>query len=120
MSELNIKHTPGPWFLSPDRPESTDENDERSITDDQEGHGCVIARVWPLGLDFDEDGTGSRDANARLIAAAPDLLAACIRAKGFVESWGKKLGDWDIVDQNTINAINAAIEKATGVIGGAQ
>lgn len=49
--------------------------------------------------------------NAKLRADCAVMVMALERAKGFVDSWGKKLGDWDQVDQNTINAINAAITK---------
>ncbi len=79
-----------------------------------------VLRVWDAegtmigGIHEDEWDDETVSEHARLIAAAPDLLAACERAKGFVDSWGKQLGDWDVVDQNTINAINAALKKARG------
>ncbi|MFO0447419.1 MAG: hypothetical protein ACK52I_01800 [Pseudomonadota bacterium] len=55
MSET--KHTPGPWKRS-----------YRNIT----ANGVIVARVLPA-----EGGPEQEAANARLIAAAPDLLAAC-------------------------------------------
>lgn len=93
-----MAHTPGPWWLRP--------------THD---HGKYILGSSSAGSEHAVAECHSGDDNARLIAAAPDLLAACERAKGFVESWEKQLGDWDEVDQNTINAINAAIAKARGI-----
>mgnify|MGYP006357519355 CR=1 FL=1 len=59
------KHTPGPWAISPtSRPET-----EFSVADTS---GMIICR-------FDRwicDAEPEQDANARLIAAAPELLAA--------------------------------------------
>lgn len=100
--------TPGPWHLSDER----HDGDERMIHDDFDGHGCVIACVWPLGADFDNDGHGSRDANARLIAAAPELLAACEAA---FEQW--YIGDDDENREEAYAAqslLRGAIAKATG------
>jgi hypothetical protein len=46
-----------------------------------------------------------RDANARLIAAAPELLGALLRVRGHVLSSG---------DEHAISQLDAAIAKATG------
>lgn len=54
-----IKHTPGPWTL---------EIDTVFIGDK--------IRVQPVRYHMDAEGI----ANARLIAAAPDLLAACLQS----------------------------------------
>ncbi len=56
-------HTPGPWYIDADEPEAKG----IPITN---GAG-FIADVGTLGPSDDED-----RANARLVAAAPDLLAA--------------------------------------------
>jgi hypothetical protein len=62
------EHTPGPWIPSASR---VNANNDESI--------CWIA---PL---VGHDVCGDREiANARLIAAAPDLLAAC---RAVVERW---------------------------------
>ena len=62
-----------------------------------------------------EPGNGTepceRDANARLIAAAPDLLAACIA----VRDGREEREEWEGWDENLSKAIalvNAAIAKA--------
>lgn len=80
MSELEKRHTPGPWkhvpreddegFMSFDGP-----NGETIVG----GCGCCCS---PFGNSADSGHTYYRPteedrANARLIAAAPDLLAAC-------------------------------------------
>ncbi|EHP94919.1 hypothetical protein [Methylorubrum extorquens] len=71
---MAAKHTPGPWFVGSQndalfiinrapRPSTDDINPNHDAT--------AIAKTFYLGPDG-----GSEDANARLMAAAPDLLAA--------------------------------------------
>ena len=57
----NAKHTPGPWVTTP------------------EPNGIewgVDAGKWGIATCAAEPGDGTTEANARLIASAPDLLAA--------------------------------------------
>lgn len=61
------KHTPGPWFIPTP---SQDAFGDYVIQSGANGGYGVIATTNPKGID-------RPDANARLIAAAPDLLAAC-------------------------------------------
>lgn len=57
------KHTPGPWIASPANPE-----DRTFVTDQNDKLVCFVESG---------DGDNHKDfANARLIAAAPDLLKA--------------------------------------------
>jgi hypothetical protein len=58
---MNAKHTPGPWRIWKDM----DPKEPRQITGPSQDFICVI----------DEANTND-DANARLIAAAPELLEA--------------------------------------------
>jgi hypothetical protein len=83
---MNTQHTPGPWRVS--------------------GKATINAgRSWIASVS-----TSNRDANARLIAAAPDLLAAAQGALNYIENTESELGitlysgDW----------LRAAIAKATG------
>ena len=66
MSETP-KHTPGPWYASGSYIEKT-----------PSGHRFTIAEVFRHNV-------GQCKANARLIAAAPDLLAACELALTLLE-----------------------------------
>ena len=70
--ENNSKHTPGPWSL-----ERAESNRVMHFDDDSQTHYRHVAYC---GSDWDTGRTGERDkedtANARLIASAPDLLAA--------------------------------------------
>jgi hypothetical protein len=88
-------HTPGPWIFS------------------NNGHGgsaVMASNHRILGYNLE-------DANARLIAAAPDLLAA---AKGLVEAYHNSIHGRATFSQATkladaIDAARAAIAKAEGV-----
>lgn len=87
MSER--KHTPGPWRISG---HSEDSPEKLSVED---GYGYFIAEV-DFGL--------AQKANARLIAAAPELLE-------FAEEWLCMQGS----DENYMTAkARAAIAKAKG------
>ena len=103
MKNTEQKHTPGPW-------QQGDANGERNIyAADQ----TVICRmeVW-RGSDADE-----ADANAALIASAPELLAALSR---LVREAGYESGEAEptIHDLSASRAAfdeaRAAISKATG------
>ena len=86
------KHTPGPWDAIPDCPE--------------EGHGdwYVVAE------NEDVLSRGSSRDDARLIAAAPDLLAA-LKAMSEYMAYAEILGEDKAVFKNA----RAAIAKAEGV-----
>lgn len=58
---MTTKHTPRPWILN---------DDENTIRRED---GVIIAAVYDLREDYDGE---QEEANASLIAAAPDLLAA--------------------------------------------
>lgn len=105
------KQTPGPWSLFIDRKSKT-----ISIDIGAEPTGrrpCVIG--WS-GFDSCDLPFGSRVANARLIAAAPDLLEA-LQAE---QEWrardevGAIDPEWDY-ERMVGDKRRAAIAKATGV-----
>ena len=66
------EHTPGPWIYD-HAPDNQTSDDTYSIY--SESHDGTLADVYPW---YDADGKPTVDvtANARLIAASPDLLAA--------------------------------------------
>ncbi len=98
MSTEKIKHTPGPWLIarSSTRQENgwniTGENEWKVYPEDKRRAICSV-NCPPIQV------------NARLISAAPDMLAALKLVKehdrGQITG-----GDWDM--------INAAIAKAQG------
>jgi hypothetical protein len=98
----HTKHTPGPWTVNGDHvsplrpvtvPNGKDERGNRLQRAEQQAKGIPIARVM---FHDHEDGA----ANARLIAAAPELLAA-------LRDMLEQRGDYLATAQH-------AIAKATG------
>lgn len=72
---MNEKHTPGPWTFALDA-------HGRGIV---MGNGCWVATTWTVA----DDDTSARfpaEANARLIAASPALLAACKGLLSFIDN----------------------------------
>jgi hypothetical protein len=102
-------HTPGPWGVSAE----LHNRDERFILSDGEG-GPVIAAVWPMGEDFDGTDDGTREANARLVAAAPELFEALRATSDDLADLSGLLADRHAVVLNTIrDRIDAALAKVT-------
>lgn len=89
---MKTKHTPGPWYLSLMTGfVYNNENLEKLICTTESGPDCYKF-------------TDEQLANARLIAAAPELLDACLAA------------DWNSLDipESVRDKLTAAIAKATG------
>lgn len=143
------KHTPGPWFIWQELAMQREGCDPEEITDELfydhdhsiyagipkectrgrlKGHTAHICDVDADNYDFDDDEDVSRAtalANARLIAAAPELLEALRMwmgihetPAGFEGKCGKAL-DAAISAQRlridaAANAARAAIAKSTG------
>jgi len=115
-----MNHTPGPWWVEPE--EASDRRGLAICAED-----AVIATITP-----DEGGPFPLDnldrANARLMAAAPDLLAACEQATAFIwnelnENPDKKDMDGSIMDRliNLQTDILATIAKTKeGKVNGLQ
>ena len=101
-------HTPGPWRIT----------DRYGVLTDQVGiDGRTVCTVWarqqghrPSGVDTEPWPEG--EANARLIAAAPELLDA-LRAA--VDLYGKPGGPWNVPGSvgTWIEQARAAIAAAT-------
>lgn len=65
------KHTPGPWYVGSGMYEGRNIYSTASVTD---GEGFTYQ---PVVATAEDNEVACWDANARLIAAAPDLLEAC-------------------------------------------
>lgn len=102
-----VKHTPGPWVVKPEKEDDT----YLRIRGQALGHRFKIAKVLcPANEDFEQLISEWREtqANARLIAAAPDLLEALQLCLARLEPAMTEL-EFEAVD-----AARAAIAKATG------
>ena len=96
-----MKHTPGPWERWDDGIKSI-------------GDSIDICRVYAVPADDSTQyGSGESDANARLIAAAPDLLESCVELekayRELLEAYGEAFG-WGYLPADTAAE---AIAKAT-------
>lgn len=95
-AQLDFRHTPGPWVCYADLP-SVDPN-WHIVTN--------ASRMRVLANVHIEPGNAVDEANARLITAAPELLAAC----RYIVEAGEN-GD----EVTAIAKARAAIAKATGI-----
>lgn len=108
------RHTAGPWIGQGER------GSYRNVTTSKgEGEGECVARV-DLVIEQDESGRWRpnhevTEANARLIAAAPELLEACreLREHGVSELQAQQLSEDSILGQ-ILKQADAAIAKAEG------
>jgi hypothetical protein len=89
----DTQHTPGPWFATPG-------NYAVYVKDAYGDQGDLVCALSGYGSNY-----RLRAANARLIAAAPDLLEACQRA--LAEAVADDQDEW-------FANMRAAIAKATG------
>lgn len=97
------KHTPGPWFISNRNPLRVIESGPRMAS---------IAKCGiKLGVDADEEAA----ANARLIAAAPDMLEVLREAELVLAEKLRRLGA-DPQVSPTYNRIRDVIVKAKGEV----
>lgn len=86
---MSTKHTPGPWSIDPKRALRVVDSDDQTIG--SFGASDMIRDSW--------------EANARLCAAAPDLLEALEELRGAVI-------DLDQDEEGSVNLCEAAIRKA--------
>ena len=107
------KHTPGPWFV-PDQTYArnlTVEVDDGIACPGSGGAMSYTTDVCVLGW----NGTPEWDANARLIAAAPDMLEACqIISDCASSAKGMTAAQVRIALDMAANTARAAIARATG------
>ena len=109
-----LKHTPGPWGVCPDPGadcgECGESQEEAFLVGPQMPTGVGVRTGLAVVLVDD-----NAEANAMLMAAAPDLLAACqLWDQGFTD--GEQFTEeqfWKWVNDNR-RAARAAIAKALG------
>ena len=98
---MDIKHTPGPWAVF-----QNDSDEERLDINSlhPSGKGAFFVAETIGGL-----ADGEMEANARLIAAAPDLLQACEQAEHWLDH-----DDGSAEPAEMLRVLRAAIAKANG------
>ncbi len=97
---MQTTHTQGEWAF-----------DDNEIYSESTDHGAAICTMNTTSAHFTEEEV---KANARLIAAAPDLLIALQRLVQFVE-WRQDfiVEDHELGEQNQYSEALTAIQKAT-------
>ena len=98
---MTTKFTPGPWYVGSGTYEGRNIYSVASVTDDE---GFTYQ---PIVASAEDDGIDCWDANARLIAAAPDLLEALKWMVLRTEEGGYS-------DGKCLEEARAAIARATG------
>lgn len=108
MTMSKQTHTPGPWQ------KESDGAGEFGIHAD-------AGRTWKFVAMVTANGQGSAvvteaeaEANARLVAAAPELLAACELALAYMERHSVPAPEYVTARANDLNILRAAIAKAGG------
>jgi len=99
-----MKHTPGPWAFSNDK--------DYVVEAFKEGSPYSICKY-----DVNSDSEAEDLANANLIAAAPDLLAACKSAVGIILERLNFIEQTYGLEQDKeayLRELESAIRKATG------
>lgn len=97
-----MKHTPGPWTL---------EYDYSLVMPAKDGNHIVTA--GPIGPD--ESSREEKRANARLIAASPELLEILIELVRLIEYPKRSLidRDGDMIQKPSLKKAKKSIQKAT-------
>ena len=107
---MSEQFTPGPWQVLAES--------DYSIIHVHEEQGGSFSSIATASFDLLG---GDTEANAHLIAAAPELYAACERAQDLIEAWMngliKQVGiEWESPDEHppALRLIRAALAKARG------
>ena len=107
---MNTKHTPGPWSYEWSDYGGYDCMWSVHTVDGPDGEEIAqMHAMHPLTHDRDE----TQEANARLIAAAPEMLAALEHVRGEIGAW-KNEPECNCEDCVMLRPVYAAIAKATG------
>lgn len=107
------KHTPGPWLAKC--------QDNSSFIYEKESYDKGNAdKLLALVYSYSNSSIGpdrkERNANARLIAAAPELLEALKHAKASMENWCNEQGTLPAFRDVILSPVIKAIAKAEGEI----
>jgi len=110
---MNTPHTPGPWNAETNRSPLTITRELARLPKTQGGHR-QFREIGEVYVTDKGDGAPEDFANAQLIAAAPELLAAlrCLLARA--NSLDQSATQEGLQNCDAIASARAAIAKATG------
>lgn len=106
MKKIIQKHTPGPWTASINPIESPNTDDAGTVWRDSREGATLICCTSK------SPGTKQGEANAKLIAAAPEMLDALEEARLQIKYLHKKFQKTGS-GNNVLNMIDTIIKKAT-------
>ncbi|RWO22848.1 hypothetical protein [Mesorhizobium sp.] len=110
---MTAKHTPGPWAIDPTYLSEVQTPNDKTIASCWHTHaeGRTVSITGVLECSLEESA-----ANARLIAAAPDMLAALKQALDDIRTFHDATGlGEDVLSKEAHDAMLAAIAKAEAV-----
>lgn len=116
MMKTETKHTPGPWFFGDTFTSYICTRDGKEVTNyTARGIGNGACHVGYASI-TPALGSDEAKANARLIAAAPDLLAACKALHQCLSGWVEiaEAQDRRAYDSEALKMGQDAIRKAEG------
>ena len=105
--EQKAAHTPAPWLIEWNTAQGGEGHYIKDINDMGE-----ISRI--AAVLFHDDTDGETRANARLIAAAPQLLDALQTTAANLRSWKAAKGDGITTFDSWLEVVEEAIAKAKG------
>jgi|SRR6185437_9026901 len=106
-------HTPGPWIFDKTNVGHTAHAGYALYAPDFET-GHEFCYVLCSGEKERVLGIGVPEANARLIAAAPELLASLREILSLAKEWGKNPDYYSQAEANIVGFAESAIAKAEG------
>lgn len=110
--DKNTKFTPGPWGFG-----KTDEGKRLILGKNGDGRYVCSIQIWQTPRNYGLDMEDEREANARLISAAPDLFEACKSCLPELFAWESFCMQTCNIEKKEkiskiINFVNSAIAKA--------
>lgn len=107
------KHTPGPWRIETWNYDKATPPREALMVQTDRDAVAEVCNIWQNANEVERrDVEAEKQANARLIAAAPALLAALVELIEQLEGIG--IPDWHGAEGLSLTQARAAIAKATG------
>jgi len=106
MTQKKTNHTPGPWYIADKDTAAMLDSTWAVYAENEDGNKTVVANVWQTDSTVPHTKhDATTEANARLIAAAPAMLAALYELVKVCEFYAAN---------DAYQIINEAIKLATG------
>lgn len=111
---MSAQHTPGPWIATLDGDWWMVLTEAPHAIDEEESRQIPVVDLYHGGYDYSTFDLGSLPANARLIAAAPELLTALEDFDNWFAGFNPEDQASRMDGRKVVIRARAAIAKATG------